>query len=134
MTNNDGSLKGVADIVFDDIFVVKGIRIMEGEKGLFVSMPSRKVGNEYKQDCFPITADFREKLNNTILEAYNNKLNHTEEQTNDVQNTATDGKQTSKNTDSSGGAKSKKQNEIHTAQKNAVVPENTDSSGIGMNM
>lgn len=66
--------KANADVVFDGCFVVKGIRIMQGDNGLFVAMPSKKVGNDYKQDCFPITKEFKQELDSSILEAYEAKL------------------------------------------------------------
>ncbi len=74
LIQNGDKLKGTADIVFDNEFVVKGVRILKGEKGLFWSMPSRKVGDEYKQECFPITAECREHLNQAVMGAYEAKL------------------------------------------------------------
>lgn len=73
LNRNDG-LKGVADLTFDKAFVVKGIFIREGDKGPFISFPSSKIGNEYKQDCFPITAECREQVTKAILDAYQHKL------------------------------------------------------------
>ena len=78
-----GSLKGVASVSINEEFVVKGLRIYEGDNGPFVSMPSRKVGENYEDICFPITAEGREALHSAVLEAYEQKLTQQEEQTNE---------------------------------------------------
>ena len=80
INKQDSNVKGVASVVFDNCFVVKGIKIIEGNKGLFIAMPSIKVGNEYKQDCYPITAEFREILSGSVLEAYNEQLTQSQSQ------------------------------------------------------
>ena len=66
------NFKGFADVTFDDCFVVKGIRILDGKKGLFVAMPSEysEKDDEYYDRCFPITKEFREELTDTILDGY----------------------------------------------------------------
>jgi DNA-binding cell septation regulator SpoVG len=64
------SLIGLASVTLDNLFVVGNIKIVNGEKGLFVSMPNYKVDEEYKDICFPTTASFREKLNTVVLEKY----------------------------------------------------------------
>ena len=64
--------KAVASVTINDEFVLKGIKVFEGEKGLFVAMPSRKMGDEYADVCFPITAEAREQLHNAVLERYEN--------------------------------------------------------------
>lgn len=66
------NFKGFADVTFDDCFVVKGIRIMDGKKGLFVAMPSEysEKDDEYYDRCFPITKEFREELTDAILDGY----------------------------------------------------------------
>ena len=74
-----GNLKGIASANFDDCFAVTGIRILDSQKGLFVSMPNRKVGNEYKDICFPVTKEFREELNSAVLNAYHQKLEESQE-------------------------------------------------------
>lgn len=58
------------NVTFGGVFVVTGIKVIDGKKGAFVSMPSYKSGKEYKDSCFPITADFREELYEAILDAY----------------------------------------------------------------
>lgn len=70
-----GSLKAVASATLNGQFAVRNIKVMESSKGLFVSMPSYRAGNgQFRDICFPSTADFREKLNNAVLSAYNQAL------------------------------------------------------------
>ena len=53
------SIKGTASVNINGAFAIRGVKIIEGSNGLFVSMPSYKVGNEYKDICFPITQECR---------------------------------------------------------------------------
>ena len=65
-------LKAVAEITIDDAFVVHEIRIIEGQNGLFVAMPSKQVGeNQYKDIAHPINVETRKMLEEAILKAYN---------------------------------------------------------------
>lgn len=67
------SVKATANITIEDCFVVKGISIMEGKNGLFISMPNRKNANgEYKDICFPINAETRQQIVDEIMKEYNN--------------------------------------------------------------
>ncbi|HWI62105.1 MAG TPA: septation regulator SpoVG [Symbiobacteriaceae bacterium] len=64
-------LKADASIVFDGQFVVHGLRVVEGVNGLFVAMPRRKTAEgEFKDVAHPITAEARELIQKTVLEAY----------------------------------------------------------------
>lgn len=83
LINKPGNLKGFASVSVGDGFAVTGIRILEGENGLFVSMPSRKTEKGYEDICFPTTKESREQLHKTVMEAYEYKLEHREEQTNE---------------------------------------------------
>lgn len=66
-----GKTKAMASVTFDDCFVVSGLKVIEGEKGAFVSMPNRKTADgEYKDTAFPITKEFREELINAVLKEY----------------------------------------------------------------
>ncbi|MCL2838098.1 MAG: SpoVG family protein [Oscillospiraceae bacterium] len=67
-------MKGIASVNFDECFAVAGIRVMNSDKGLFVAMPSQKVGKEYKAVAFPITKEFREELFGVVLDAYQQKM------------------------------------------------------------
>lgn len=58
----------IASIVIEDSFVVHDLRVVNGDKGLFVAMPSRKLPNgEFRDICHPINADSRERLQDAVL-------------------------------------------------------------------
>ena len=68
---NDTKLKAVASVTFDDCFVVHDIKVIEGNEGYFIAMPSRKTGDgEYKDIAHPIKTEVREELIKVILEAF----------------------------------------------------------------
>lgn len=66
----EGSVKGICNVTLNDEFTIKGVKVVEGSKGLFMAMPSYKSGDEYKDICFPITKDGRQNLSKTVLDAY----------------------------------------------------------------
>ena len=67
----DGKLKAMVSITIDDEFVVHDIKVIEGEKGLFIAMPSKKaLDGEYRDIAHPINSATREKIQNIILERY----------------------------------------------------------------
>lgn len=67
----DSKMKAVVSITIDDVFVVHDIKVIEGEKGLFIAMPSRKsTDGEYRDIAHPINSETREKLQNMIIKAY----------------------------------------------------------------
>ncbi len=72
--NAENSLKAMVDVNLNDEFVIKGIKVLEGEKGLFVAMPQRKVGKDFEQSFFPITKESREQLHQSVLESYEQKI------------------------------------------------------------
>ncbi|MBQ9765342.1 MAG: septation regulator SpoVG [Lachnospiraceae bacterium] len=75
----EGKLKAVVSVTFDDELVVHDIKVIEGEKGLFIAMPSRKSADgEYRDIAHPITSATREMLQNTILEKYEQALTEEE--------------------------------------------------------
>ena len=66
-------MKGMASVLLDDEFAVHDIRIIEGDKGLFIAMPSRKTATgEYRDIAHPITQETRAMFEQAILEAYEN--------------------------------------------------------------
>ncbi len=68
----DGKLKAYVTVTFDNCFVVHNVKIIEGKTGLFIAMPSRKTANgEYKDVAHPISPEFRNEIQNKILEEYN---------------------------------------------------------------
>lgn len=69
--SREGKMKAVVSITLDNEFVVHDIKVIEGEKGLFIAMPSRKSADgEYRDIAHPIKSDTREKLQTIILERY----------------------------------------------------------------
>ena len=67
----EGKMKAVVSITIDEEFVVHDIKIIEGEKGLFIAMPSRKASDgEYRDIAHPINSGTREIIQNIILEKY----------------------------------------------------------------
>ena len=67
----EGKMKAVVSITIDDEFVVHDIKIIEGEKGMFIAMPSRKASDgEYRDMAHPINTATRERLQNMILAKY----------------------------------------------------------------
>ncbi len=72
---SQGGTRAIASATIADCFAVRGIKIVEGGKdGLFVSMPSRKTQDGYKDICFPVTAEFRKELHQAVLGAYEQAL------------------------------------------------------------
>ena len=66
-----GKMKAVVSITIDEEFVVHDIKIIEGEKGLFIAMPSRKAADgEYRDIAHPINSDTRDRIQKLILEKY----------------------------------------------------------------
>ena len=71
----EGKMKAVVSITIDEEFVVHDIKVIEGEKGLFIAMPSRKASDgEYRDIAHPINSGTREQLQNLILERYHEEL------------------------------------------------------------
>ena len=70
-----GKMKAAVSITIDDVLAVHDIKIIEGQSGTFVAMPSRKMPTgEFKDVVHPITAQAREWISKKILEAYENSL------------------------------------------------------------
>ena len=67
----EGKMKAVVSITIDEEFVVHDIKVIEGEKGLFIAMPSRKATDgEYRDIAHPINSDTRERIQRLILDKY----------------------------------------------------------------
>ena len=67
----EGKMKAVVSITIDEEFVVHDIKVIEGEKGLFIAMPSRKAADgEYRDVAHPINSDTRDRIQTMILEKY----------------------------------------------------------------
>jgi len=75
LSREDSKVKAIATIILDECFAIRGIRIIEGEKGLFIAMPSVKNQNgEYKDICHPINQETRDLFESSIFEEYNNTI------------------------------------------------------------
>ena len=71
----EGKMKAVASITIDDVFAVHDIKIIEGDKGLFIAMPSRKTKDgEFKDVAHPINSETRDMLQKLILDKYKTVL------------------------------------------------------------
>ncbi|MGI6404989.1 MAG: septation regulator SpoVG [Syntrophaceticus sp.] len=70
--NQDGNrMKAVCSVTFDDEFVVHDIKVVEGDRGMFIAMPSRKTpSGEFRDIAHPITSDTRKSIQDAILSAY----------------------------------------------------------------
>lgn len=78
--SKEGKMKAIVSITLDDEFVVHDIKVIEGEKGLFVAMPSKKaVDGEYRDIAHPINSEARENIQRIILESYQKALEEPEE-------------------------------------------------------
>ena len=77
----EGKMKAVVSITLDDEFVVHDIKVIEGEKGLFIAMPSRKASDgEYRDIAHPINSGTRDKIQQMILGKYETALTEVEEE------------------------------------------------------
>jgi len=75
--SKENKLCAFANITFDGCFVVRGLKVLEGTKGLFVVMPSRKVkGDDYRDVAHPITAEFKDYIQQEVLKAYELYVEH----------------------------------------------------------
>lgn len=77
--DKEGKMRAVVSITIDDEFVVHDIKVIEGDKGVFIAMPSRKAADgEYRDIAHPINSETRDKIQNLILEKYQAEMNSQE--------------------------------------------------------
>lgn len=75
LIGRESKMKAVVSITIEDVFVVHDIKVIEGEKGLFIAMPSRRTSDgEYKDIAHPINSDTRDELQNLIIAKYKEAL------------------------------------------------------------
>ncbi|MDP9729746.1 septation regulator SpoVG [Alicyclobacillus tolerans] len=68
---NDGRMKAIASVTFDGEFVVHDIRVIDGNNGMFVAMPSKKTPDgQFRDIAHPISSDMRQKIQQAVLEEY----------------------------------------------------------------
>ena len=73
--NDESKMKAVVSITFDDEFVVHDIKIIEGQNGLFIAMPSRKMGEgDFRDIAHPLVSETRNKIRDAIFEEYEKVL------------------------------------------------------------
>ncbi|HWI54936.1 MAG TPA: septation regulator SpoVG [Desulfobacteria bacterium] len=73
--NQDGKMKAIVSVTLDDAFVIHDVKVVEGQNGLFVAMPSRKTPEgDYRDIAHPITTNAREVIQTAVLDAYQNAL------------------------------------------------------------
>ena len=71
----EGKMKAIVSITIDDEFVIHDIKVIEGDKGLFIAMPSKQATDgEYRDIAHPINSSTRERIQNTILDSYQKAL------------------------------------------------------------
>lgn len=71
----EGRMKAIVSITLDDAFVVHDIKVIEGEKGLFIAMPSKRATDgEYRDIAHPINSGTRDVIQKTILDSYEKAL------------------------------------------------------------
>ncbi len=71
----EGKMKAVVSITIENEFVVHDIKVIEGEKGLFIAMPSRKASDgEYRDIAHPINSTTRERISKLIMEKYQEEI------------------------------------------------------------
>lgn len=75
VVSKESKMKAVVSVTFDDSFVVHDIKVIEGEKGLFIAMPSKKTPDgEYRDVAHPINGETRAVLQDAILSEYERAL------------------------------------------------------------
>lgn len=73
--NGDGKMKAIVSITFDDEFVVHDIKVIEGQNGLFIAMPSRRMGDgDFRDIAHPLISETRNKIKDAVLDAYEKAL------------------------------------------------------------
>ena len=69
--NADGKMKAIVSLTFDDEFVVHDIKLIEGQNGLFIAMPSRKMGEgDFRDIAHPLNSETRNRIKDTIFAEY----------------------------------------------------------------
>jgi stage V sporulation protein G len=73
---DEGRLKAFCSVVFDDVFVIHSVKVIQGKENLFVAMPSRQIKNgDFRDTAHPIYNDFRLKMEQAVLQKYEEVVN-----------------------------------------------------------
>ncbi len=79
--NDEGKMRAVVSVTFDDEFVVHDIKVIEGQSGLFIAMPSRKMGEgDFRDIAHPLTSETRNRIKEAIFEEYHKVIEHMDEE------------------------------------------------------
>jgi len=74
--SNEGKMKAIVSVTFDDEFVVHDIKIIEGQNGLFIAMPSRKMADgEFRDIAHPINSETRNLIQEAVFAEYEKAMN-----------------------------------------------------------
>ncbi len=77
----EGKMRAIVSITIDEEFVIHDIKVIEGDKGLFIAMPSKKAADgEYRDIAHPINSSTREKIQTIILDRYQKALTEPDEE------------------------------------------------------
>lgn len=72
--DDEGKMRAVASITFDEEFVIHDIKIVDGKNGMFIAMPSKKIGQSFKDIAHPLSQASRQKISDAIFEKYEEVL------------------------------------------------------------
>lgn len=70
LISDDNKVKAYVSITLDKVLVIHGIKILDGKKGIFVAMPSKRVGDKFKDLVHPLNTEFRNELQSKILSEF----------------------------------------------------------------
>lgn len=85
--STNGNVLANASVTLNGCFAIRGIRVVNGESGPFVSMPSYKGRDGYKDICFPCTREFHQQFNDTVVAAYQQALTQLPQRQQEAQET-----------------------------------------------
>lgn len=90
LTTESGNLKAFATVTVANSFMIHGVRVIEGNNGLFVAMPNRSFETDsgetrYKDICHPTTAEMKQRIDNQVLGAYKLAIGDTEDESNTIE-------------------------------------------------
>ncbi len=89
VNNQDNRMKALVSITFDDAFVIHDLRVIEGNNGLFVAMPSKRTPDgEFRDIAHPIHSDMRQHVQEEVMRVYEESEAESEESENNAQDTA----------------------------------------------
>lgn len=89
---NEDNLLARANILLNDCFAIRGVKIVNGKHGAFVSMPSYQAHGRFVEVCFPTTGEFRQQMNDSVIEAYQQTLAQGQKAMDQVRQSTTEGK------------------------------------------